>query len=120
MARTERESKTRLQSHTVRIPRPQVSRMSNTFAQPKGIGSNMQNAMSLEMRHPPTKSSKCGRCRIVKPRDAFNINPAYRSGLQSYCNECQRIYERERRNRPEVKLREREQLREWRRKNKTK
>lgn len=66
------------------------------------------------MQHPPAASKICSKCHIQKPASAFTRNPVYVSGLQSYCRECTRTYEKERRNRPDVKIRESEQLRLWR------
>jgi hypothetical protein len=45
---------------------------------------------------------KCSKCGLSKPAIAFAANPSTASGLFSYCRDCVREYDRERRVRNKI------------------
>jgi len=61
--------------------------------------------MSRPVRPAPIGKKWCCRCESAKAIDDFHRNRANKDGRESHCIACKKIYDTERRSRPEVKAR---------------
>lgn len=63
------------------------------------------------------KSKKCIRCGETKQHSSFHKQTRSKDGLQTYCKVCRADIAHVRRQNPDVKAKEREALRRWRKEN---